>query len=137
MFSLELWNPNEIFRNLMENDKFASAAPVVTNWAPSTDVAENENELKLSLDLPGFKKDDLKIDLPGNNTLKISGERKFEKTEGVKMHRKERFYGNFARSFSLPSSVDAAAIRAKFEEGVLEITLPKRETAKARKIEVQ
>jgi HSP20 family protein len=137
MFSLELWNPNEIFRNLMEDENFEPQAPVVSTWAPSTDVAENENEIRLSLDLPGFKKEDLKIDLPGNNTLTISGERKFEKSEGVKVHRKERFYGNFARSFSLPSSVDVAAVRARFEEGILEITLPKRETAKARKIEVQ
>jgi HSP20 family protein len=81
--------------------------------------------------------ENLDIQLTGNNTLTIRGERKFEEIDKAKYHRVERFYGNFARSFVLPMNVDTQKIEATFKEGVLEILLPKAESAKARKISIK
>jgi HSP20 family protein len=75
--------------------------------------------------------------LTGNNGLTIRGERKFEEIDKAKYHRVERFYGNFTRSFVLPTNVEADKITASFKDGVLEVVLPKAESAKARKIAIK
>jgi HSP20 family protein len=146
MFSIEHCNPSRAMRNRVEVPDLDSlfsrfmGEPYfsgVHTWAPPADVAETENELKVFLDVPGMRKEDLKIELPGNNTLLIQGERKFEAQEGVKYTRQERFYGNFTRTFVLPSTLDANKISATFQDGVLEVVLPKAEASKARKIEVK
>lgn len=145
MFSIEHLNPRAL-RNRTEIPDFDSLfsrffqEPTfsgVQTWAPPADVLETENELRVYLDIPGMKKEDLKIELPGNNTLLIQGERKFEAQEGVKYTRQERFYGTFARTFVLPSTIDVNKIGATFLDGVLEVVLPKAEASKARKIEVK
>jgi len=144
MFSIEPWNPR-FLRNRQEAVDFDTLVsrffeePFLSNggsWAPMADVVETESDLKIFIDVPGMKKEDLKIELPGNNTLLIQGERKFEAQEKTKYTRKERYYGSFTRSFVLPSTVDANKISATFQDGVLEVVLPKAESAKARKIEV-
>lgn len=146
MISMELRNPARASRNWANTSEFDSLVsrffdePFFTGaqtWAPTADVAETQNELKMYLDVPGMKKDDIKIELPGDQTLMIHGERKFEEQEGAKYTRRERFYGNFTRTFVLPSSVDMNKISATFNDGVLEIVLPKAESARARRIEVK
>lgn len=107
-----------------------------TGWLPSVDIRENEHAFVVAAELPGLKKDDIDVAIE-DNLLTISGERKLEKeTENDNYHRVERRYGSFRRSFSLPRIVDAGKVEAKFADGVLHLTLPKAETAKARKIAV-
>ena len=105
-------------------------------WLPSVDVFEDKESLKIVAELPGLKPEDVKITLE-NSTLTLRGEKKQvaeEKTERV--HRYERSYGSFERSFSLPNTVDTDKVAASFENGVLTITLPKAEKAKPREIAV-
>ena len=105
-------------------------------WLPSVDVFEDKESLKIVAELPGLKPEDVKITLE-NSTLTLRGEKKQvaeEKTERV--HRYERSYGSFERSFSLPNTVDTDKVAASFENGVLTITLPKAEKAKPREISV-
>ena len=106
-------------------------------WAPSSDIHETDEHVKIHMDLPGLNKENLDIQLTGNNTLTIRGERKFEEVDKAKYHRVERFYGSFTRSFVLPSNVEPDKIMASFKDGVLEIVLPKMESAKARKITIK
>ena len=106
-------------------------------WAPPVDIYETENELVLKADLPDVELKDLDVRVE-NQTLTIAGERKFErKDSGKGYHRVERSYGNFARSFSVPNSFDTDKINAGFKNGVLTVTLPKKEAAKPRQIKVE
>lgn len=106
-------------------------------WAPSVDIFETENELVLHADLPGVDMNDIDIKVE-NNTLAIKGERKFEQNENHKgFHRIERSYGSFVRYFSLPDTVDTDNVRAAYSNGVLTVTLPKKEMAKPKSIKVQ
>jgi len=105
-------------------------------WAPSVDIYENENEIVLTAEVPGVKEDDIEIKIE-DNTLSLSGQRKFEKeTKEENYHRIERSYGSFYRSFTLPNFIDHEKIRAEHENGLLRITLPKRPDLKARKVRV-
>jgi HSP20 family protein len=105
-------------------------------WTPSVDISETENELVVSADLPGLNKEDIKVNVQ-NNVLTFSGERKQEtKSEGSNVHRLERSYGFFSRSFTLPATVKADAIKAVYKDGVLRLTLPKVEEARPRQIAV-
>jgi HSP20 family protein len=105
-------------------------------WSPSVDIYEEKDNLVLEAELPGMKRDDFELTIE-NNVITLSGERKFEKkTEGDNYHRVERSYGSFTRSFTLPQNVTADGAKAEFNNGILNVTLPKREETKARKIEV-
>lgn len=111
-------------------------APVNRSWMPPVDIYETEEGFVATADLPGLGKKDIDVSLEGN-VLTISGERSYEKSgEQGAFRRIERAYGNFRRSFTLPAGVDATKVDAKFKDGVLTLTLPKSETAKARKISV-
>jgi HSP20 family protein len=106
-------------------------------WNPSVDIFENKNEIVLEAELPGMKPEDVEISIE-NNVLTIRGERKFEKKdEGDNFHRVERSYGSFTRSFTLPPTVSSENCNALFENGVLRLTLAKREEAKPRRIEIK
>ena len=106
-------------------------------WSPSVDIYETENELVLKADLPDVDQDQIDVRVE-NQTLTIAGERKFEKQDNVKgFHRIERSYGSFVRSFAVPNTFDTDHINANFKNGVLSITLPKKEAAKPRQIKVQ
>ncbi len=108
----------------------------LSTWAPPVDIYETEHEIVLKADLPEVKLEDVDIQVE-NNTLTVKGERHFEKeVKEDNYHRVERSYGSFARSFSLPSTVDADKIRAEYQDGVLRITMPKREEAKPKQIKV-
>ncbi len=105
-------------------------------WSPSVDIYESENEIVLEAELPGMNREDFEVSIE-NNVITLKGERHFEKNhEGDNYHRVERSYGSFTRSFSLPRTVSAESTTADFKNGVLRVSLPKKEEAKARKIEV-
>jgi HSP20 family protein len=106
-------------------------------WSPSVDIFENKDNIVLEAELPGMSPDDVDIAIE-NNVLTIHGERKFEKKdEGDNFHRVERSYGAFTRSFTLPPTVSGDNVDAVFENGVLRLTLAKREEAKPRRIEIK
>jgi HSP20 family protein len=108
-----------------------------SSWSPATDIVEHENEYVVNLELPGVRKDDVKITMQ-DNTLTVRGEKSEEKeSKGTNYHRVERSYGAFERSFALPSSVRADKIDASFKDGILSMTLPKAEEAKPKQIEVK
>lgn len=108
----------------------------VRPWSPAVDILETENELILKVDAAGVNLKDIDIQLE-NGTLTLKGERKFEKDDKVKgYHRIERSYGAFARSFTLPDTVNAENVHADYAQGVLTVTLPKQERAKPRAIKV-
>ena len=106
-------------------------------WAPAVDIYETENELVLKADLPDVDLKDIDVRVE-NQTLTISGERKFEQKESTKgYHRIERSYGSFVRSFAVPNSFDNETIAAEFKNGVLRVSLPKKEAAKPRQVKVE
>lgn len=108
----------------------------LTAWAPSVDVYETENELVIKADLPEVAEKDLDVRVE-NNMLTIRGERKFEQSVKEENYlRMERSYGSFGRSFSLPNTVDAQAIKAQYTDGVLTVTLPKRAESKPKQVKI-
>lgn len=105
-------------------------------WSPNVDIYESENEIILEAELPGLSREDFEVSIE-NNVITLRGNREFNKREeGDNYHRVERAYGAFTRSFSLPRSISAESTTADFRNGVLKVSLPKREEAKSRKIEV-
>jgi HSP20 family protein len=106
-------------------------------WNPRVDIFEDKDQLVLEAELPGLTSDDFDLSFE-NNMLTLKGERRFEKkTDEGNYHRVERSYGSFTRSFTLPQTVTAEGATAEFDNGVLHVSLPKREETKARKIQVQ
>jgi len=106
-------------------------------WSPAVDIYETENELVLKADLPDVDLKDIDVRVE-NQTLTISGERKFEQEHSGKgYHRIERSYGKFDRSFAVPNTFDTEHIAAAFKNGVLSVTLPKKEAAKPRQVKVE
>jgi HSP20 family protein len=106
-------------------------------WNPPCDIFETEKELVLKMELPEMKKEDVHVTIE-NNVLTLRGERKFEeKVERENFHRIERNYGEFLRSFTLPTFVDGNKIFAEFNGGLLTVTLPKNATAVPKQIEVK
>jgi HSP20 family protein len=117
-------------------NRFFSDLPVSRPWAPSVDIVENENELVLTADVPGVPQDQIDIRIE-DGTLTLSGERKFENQENKGgYHRMERSDGSFKRLFNLPDSVDPDRVAAAYDNGVLRVTLPKKEIAKPKTIKV-
>jgi HSP20 family protein len=120
---------NESFRNSGEES-------ALTTWAPAVDIYETPNELVVKADLPDVNEKDIDVHVE-NNLLTIRGERKFEKSVSEENFlRVERTYGAFSRSFSLPNTLNAEAIGAEYKDGVLTVTLPKREESKPRQVKV-
>lgn len=108
-----------------------------SGWVPMVDVYEDPDNLTVQVELPGMKKDELNISLH-QGLLTISGERKEgSRYEGAEVYRGERFLGRFQRTFSLPVPVDGENVKATFVDGILSVTLPKREEAKPKQIEVK
>ncbi|HEX8830264.1 MAG TPA: Hsp20/alpha crystallin family protein [Longimicrobium sp.] len=105
--------------------------------APETDVVETEREIRVQVEMPGLKRENIEVDVE-NNVLTIRGEKREERTEGQegRYHLAERRWGTFARSFVLPRDVDAENINAAFENGVLTVSIPKSEKARRRKIDI-
>jgi HSP20 family protein len=124
---------NRLFGNVLEHSGEESN---LTSWAPAVDIYETEHELVVKADLPEVETKDLDIRVE-NNLLTIRGERKFEKKVNEENYlRVERAYGSFSRSFSLANTVNSEAIKADYQNGVLTLTIPKREEAKPKQIRV-
>ncbi len=112
--------------------------PLVGTWLPPVDIVEDKDAVRIAAELPGVKPEDVRISME-NTVLTIRGEKRLERREenGDRAHRFERSYGMFERSFTVPGTVDAEHIEAKYEQGVLTVTLPKVERAKPREITVK
>jgi HSP20 family protein len=110
---------------------------ITSTWFAPTDVSEDENNLRITMELPGVDPDDVRLSLE-NNILTIRGEKKQQAEENnERVHRFERTYGMFERTFALPNTVDAERVEARYENGVLNVTIPKAERAKPREIRVR
>ena len=106
-------------------------------WSPAVDILETEDHLAVKADLPDVNIDDIDIRVE-NNMLTLRGQRKFQKDENVKgWHRIERSYGEFTRTFQVPSTVDTEKVAADYKNGVLTISLPKKDAAKPRQVRVE
>src|SRR5689334_4086494 len=106
-------------------------------WSPAVDIYETENDLVLKADVPGIDLKDIEVRVE-NQTLTVKGERQFEQEEQAKgYHRIERSYGGFVRSFSVPPTVDTEKVAAEYKNGVLTVSLPKKEAAKPRQVKVE
>jgi len=127
------WDP---FHDLMALSQRLDRADAL-GWAPPVDIFEKQEQLVLRAEIPGVQKDDLDVRIE-NGVLTLHGERRQDAdlTEGS-VHLTERSYGSFTRSFSLPTTVDAARITASYKDGVLEVTVPKAEAAKSKKVEIK
>ncbi len=107
------------------------------SWAPPVDIYEHDGTLVLKAELPGIDPKDVDVRVE-NNVLTLRGERKFDQeVKRESCHRVERAYGTFSRAFTLPNVVDTPNIKAEFKDGVLRVTMPKREDAKPKQIQIQ
>jgi HSP20 family protein len=140
MYNLELkprrhfWNNAFLDREL---DKFFEGATKQENFfTPACEIVEEEKRYAISMDIPGMNKDDINLEVKENH-LYVTGERKWEtRSEKDSVLRTEKRYGKFSRVFTLPQNVNPEMIEARFENGVLDIYLPKEEKAQTRKITI-
>jgi len=106
-------------------------------WMPAVDIRETEDALSMHVELPGIAKEDITLEVK-DGVLTVSGERRYEKdVDEENVHRIERAYGRFTRSFSLPRNVNAEAVEASMEKGVLHVRLPKLDSAKPKAIAIK
>ena len=145
--TLTRWNPLrelEDFRRILSAFNPTSTrrgngheSMALAEWAPLVDITEDDKEYVISVELPGVKKEDVKVTME-NGMLIITGDRKFEKEEKNKSyHRIERSYGSFARSFAMPDDGDSATVNAEFKDGMLRVRVAKSEAARPKQIEVK
>src|SRR5919109_3503452 len=150
MTTMMRWDPFQDLRSAQ--DEMAQMSPMLahalglhaqqgsattTDWAPALDISERKDAYLVTVELPGIKPEDLDITME-DGLLTIQGERHFtSESSEEQYHRVERRYGSFRRSITLPSQVQADAIEASFDNGVLTVKVPKAEEAKPRRIEVQ
>jgi HSP20 family protein len=125
---------NRMFNQFFQGSNGEEAK--VSTWNPSVDIYETDDALVIKAELPGVSKDDVSIDVH-QNTLTLRGQRKHEaEVKDEQYHRVERSYGSFQRSFTLPSTIDYEKVQATFKDGVLELHLPRLESAKPRQIAI-
>jgi HSP20 family protein len=127
---------NRLFNTAFDTPATPGNGGTLRRWVPAMDLVETDDDFVLRADLPGMSQEDVKIELE-DNVLTVAGERKSEhevKQQGY--YRVERAFGSFSRSLTLPKGVDAGAVRANFDKGVLEIRIPKPEERKPRRIEI-
>jgi len=145
--NMQVWNPFQEFESLLERysrgggnrtGKQLDTEMNFADWAPSVDIEEAEDKYVIKADLPGVDKKDIDVKLE-NGVLSIRGEKNVEKETGkdTRHHRRERFHGTFARSFTLPDAVKADAVDANYRDGVLTLHIPKKEEAKPRSIDIK
>ena len=145
--NMQVWNPFQEFENLLERYSKGGGSRLAKNlgtdmsfadWAPSVDIEEDDDKYMIKADLPGVDKKDIDVKLE-NGVLSIRGEKLVEKETGkdTRQHRRERFHGTFARSFTLPEAVKADEVDANYRDGVLTLHIPKKEEAKPRSIDIK
>ena len=141
--TLARWDPfrdlatlhDRVNRIFSESPFGLAAAEGFGAWLPPVDIHEDGDKVILRAEIPGVSKDDIDVKVE-NGTITLRGEKKQETVSDDTAYRVERFYGTFSRSFVLPTSIDSAHVKATYKDGVLEVVLPKQETAKPRKINV-
>ena len=127
---------NRLFGQSLARSESGQNMLAVVDWAPSVDISETDSEYLIKGEIPGVKKEDVKVSIQ-DGMLTIQGERKQEKEEkGKKFHRIERSYGSFVRSFRVPNDADENSVKAEFKDGMLNVTLAKSAKAKPKAIEV-
>jgi HSP20 family protein len=115
---------------------FGRGSQVLGAWSPALDAYEDKENFVIKVEVPGVKKEDVKVSLE-NGCLTITGERRSETTdEKAEVHHTERFFGRFQRTLTLPAAVAADKVKAQYKDGVLTVTLPKTEEAKPKQIDV-
>jgi len=145
MTKMQLWQPLSDLWDLQDeiNRAFRGFRPSgskergeLAAWAPAVDICEDKEAVKLTAELPGMRKEDVKISVE-DGVLTIKGERRFgEETKKDNYYRIERSYGNFSRSFTLPPTVESDKIKASMKDGVLEMMIPKKEEAKPKEVNI-
>jgi HSP20 family protein len=124
---------NRLFDRFFEG---RAANGTARRWIPAMDLVETDDRLVLRGDLPGMSEDDIDIEIK-DSVLTVSGERKAESEEkGKGYHRVERAFGSFSRSLTLPQGIDADQVKAEFDKGVLEVTIPKPAEAKPTRVQI-
>ena len=127
---------NRIFGQSLARSESGQNMLAVADWAPSVDISETDSAYLIKGEIPGVKKEDVKVTIQ-DGMLTIQGERRQEKEEkGKKFHRIECSYGSFARSFRVPDDADENSVKAEFKDGMLNVTLAKSEKAKPKSINV-
>ena len=141
---LTKWEPLREIEDFFDRYSRALAPPFIRSselmanggWSPRVDVSENDAAFVIKAEIPGIRKEDVKVTLE-NGVLTLQGERRQEHEEkGWRVHRVERSYGLFMRSFSLPGNVDESHLKAHFHDGLLEVALPKLEQAQPQTLQV-
>ena len=141
---LSNWEPMREFENMFDRYSRLLWRPtgdginlIASEWSPRVDISETENNLVIKAEIPDVNKDDIKVTV-SQGILTIEGEKKREKdVENEKYHRIERYYGSFARSFTLPTHINDKDIHASFKNGVLSLVIPKIPTPESREIQVK
>ena len=127
---------NRLFNTVFDAPAGGGSGGVLRRWVPAMDLVESGDHFVLRADLPGMSEEDIEIELE-DGTLTVSGERKAEhEVNKDGYHRIERAFGSFSRSLTLPEGIDADAVSARFDRGVLEIRIPKPEARKPRRISI-
>jgi HSP20 family protein len=134
---LGYWDPFADISRLHDRFVARNGGEPEVGWKPAVDIFEDGEGIHLRAELAGVKPEDIKVNVE-NNVLTVSGERKLDSSvKRDAFHRVERFYGSFSRSFALTDEVDSENVDAKYEQGLLTVTLRKRPAAKRRAIEVK
>jgi HSP20 family protein len=127
----------DLMDRFLENPELFLQDTLNVSWCPAVDVSEFEDRYEVEVEVPGMKKEDIKVSFE-DGILRLTGEKKQEeKTDKKNFHRIERSYGSFERAFRIPGEVQADAIKARYDNGVLNISIPKAEEAKPRQIEIK
>jgi len=143
--TLVRWDPfreiaalsDRLNRVLTDNPAFARGSDTYGTWVPPVDIFERDDQLILRAELAGLNRDDIELSIE-NGVLTLHGERRREEGfDADNAHRLERIFGSFTRSFTLPTTIDAARIAATYKDGILEIVLPKSEISKPKKVQIQ
>jgi len=127
---------NRLFSSVSDLPPAGTTGANLRRWMPAMDLVEHEDYFELRADLPGVKEEDVSIEFE-DNVLTVSGERKSESEERQEgFHRVERAFGAFSRTLTLPKGIDPESILAQFDNGVLEVRIPKPEESKPRRISI-
>jgi len=127
---------DQLFERSLGPWRMVKAGLLDGDWVPGVDVLEDEDKVVVKVDVPGISKEEISLSVQGE-VLTVQGEKKQEEEYSeADCHRVERVYGRFQRTISLPAPVDADKVSASCRDGVLEVTLPKKEEVKPRKIEI-
>jgi len=135
-----LFNSQDRFNRVLSqafSQAFGDEESKLGSWAPAVDIFETDENLVVKAELPGVDPKDVEVRVE-DSTLYLKGQRKFEnEVKDENYHRIERSYGSFTRTFALPSSINADKVAAEYKDGMLTLTLPKREEAKPKTIKIQ